>query len=149
MTTLRPSLQGSRFIVHTDHASPRWLLEISEPSGRFKCWRVRLTEFYFEVRFKKGKLTSQADALPRLTTLVEMFVPIGNKIPCFIANADVVLYGPDIAIVAEAFALQDHNHSGMILSPISQEELSHEKIADELRSAIRQGLNEGRRYRSF
>ncbi len=70
-------------------------------------------------------------------------------IPCFIANADVVLYGPDIAIVAEAFALQDHNPSGMILFPISQEELSHEKIADELRSAIRQGLNEGRRYRSF
>ena len=34
VTTLRPYLQGVRFTVHTDHSALRWLLEISDPSGR-------------------------------------------------------------------------------------------------------------------
>ncbi len=45
--------------------------------------------------------------------------------------------------LAEAFALQDYNPSGEILSPISQEELLREQIADQLCSAIRQRLNGG------
>ncbi len=37
-------------------------LEIAEPFGRLMRWRLRLSEFDFEVRYKKGRATSQADA---------------------------------------------------------------------------------------
>ncbi len=78
-------------------------------------------------------------------------MPVDEEIPCFTADAGVVLYGPDIPIaddqLAEAFALQEYNPSGEIVSPISQEELLCEQIADQLCSAIRQRLNAGRRHR--
>ena len=32
--TLRPYLYGERFIVHTDHASLRWFMNVTDPSGR-------------------------------------------------------------------------------------------------------------------
>ena len=52
--TLRPYLQGEAFIVHSDQASLRWLMEISEPSGRLMRWRLRLSEFDFVVKYKEG-----------------------------------------------------------------------------------------------
>ena len=52
-----------RFVVHTDHASLHWLLTIDDPSGRLMRWRLRLAEFDFEVKYKKGKENAQADAL--------------------------------------------------------------------------------------
>ncbi len=71
--------------------SLRWLLEIAEQSGRLMRWRLRLSEFDFEVRYKKGKANSQADALSRLATLGETVVPVDEEIPCFTADAGVVL----------------------------------------------------------
>ncbi len=116
VTTSRPYLQGSRFIVHTDHASLRLLLEIAERSGRLMRWGLRLSKFDFEVRYQKGKANSQADALSRLATLGETVLPVDEEIPCFTTDADVVLYGPDIPMaddqLAKAFALQDYNPSG-------------------------------------
>ncbi len=47
VTSLRPYLHGSRFIVRTDHASVRRLLEIAEPSGRLTRWGT----FFFGIRF--------------------------------------------------------------------------------------------------
>ncbi len=108
-------------------------------------WRLRLSEFDFEVRYKKGKVNSQADALSRLATLGETVVPVDEEIPCFTADAGVVLYGPDVPMavdqLAEAFALQDYNPSGESVSPISQEGLLREETGDQLRSAIPQRLN--------
>ncbi|CDF40830.1 unnamed protein product [Chondrus crispus] len=69
--TLRPYLYGEHFIVHTDHASLRWLMNVTDPSGRLIRWRLRLSEFDFEIKYKKGKANSQADALSRLRTAGE------------------------------------------------------------------------------
>ncbi len=46
--------------------------------------------------------------------------------------------------MAEALALENYNPSEEIVSPISQEELLREQIADQLCSAIRQCLNGGK-----
>ena len=81
--TLRPYLQGESFIVHSDQASLRWLLEVSEPSGRLMRWRLRLSEFDFAVKYKKGTANTQADALSRLPTTGYTSVEVDEEIPCF------------------------------------------------------------------
>ena len=56
--TLRPYLYGEHFIVHTDHASLRWLMNVTDPSGRVIRWRLRLSEFETEIKYKKRKANS-------------------------------------------------------------------------------------------
>lgn len=41
LQTLRPYLLGAPFTVYTDHSALRWLLSITEPSGRLMRWRLR------------------------------------------------------------------------------------------------------------
>ncbi len=98
-----------------DNASLRCLLEIAELSGRLMHWRLRLLEFYFEVRYKRGKANSQAYSLLGQPTLGETVVPVDEDISCFTADAGVA-YGADIPMtddqLAEAFALQEYNPSG-------------------------------------
>ena len=84
--TLRPYLQGEKFTVHSDQASLRWLLTITEPSGRLMRWRLRLSEIDFQILYKKGKLNTQADALSRLTTLRETTSDLDEDIPCFLID---------------------------------------------------------------
>ena len=69
VTTLRPYLQFVTFSIYTDHAPLRWLMNISDPSGRLIRWRLRLSEFDFIIEYKRGNLNTQADAVSRLRTL--------------------------------------------------------------------------------
>lgn len=53
--------------VHGVHRPSRTELgvKIDDPSGRRIGWRLRLTEFDFEVQYKRSKIKTQADALSR------------------------------------------------------------------------------------
>ena len=62
-------------------------MNISDPSGRLIRWRLRLSEFDFEIKYKKGKANSQADALSRLLTEGETIDAIDDEIPCFMAES--------------------------------------------------------------
>ncbi|CDF38384.1 unnamed protein product [Chondrus crispus] len=88
--TLRPYPYGEHFIVHTDHASLRWLMNVKDPSGRLIPWRLRLSEFDFEIKYKRGKANSQADALSRLRTAGETVHEIDDEIPCFMSERPTV-----------------------------------------------------------
>ncbi len=44
ITTCRPYLFGEHFVVNAYRAALRWLMEISDPSGRLMRWRLRLAE---------------------------------------------------------------------------------------------------------
>ena len=54
------------FTVYTDHNSLNWLFNITEPSGRLTRWRLRLAEFNFSIKYKKGADNHHADALSRI-----------------------------------------------------------------------------------
>ena len=92
LKTLRPYLLYEKFTVHTDHAALRWLLTIEEPSGRLMRWRLRLCEYTFTVKYKKGKANVHGDALSRLRTRAETVADDWDEIPSFLMeleNSDV------------------------------------------------------------
>ena len=61
-------------------------MNVTDPNGRLIRWRPRLSEFDFEIKYKKGKANSQADALSRLLTDGETVDAIDDEIPCFMAE---------------------------------------------------------------
>jgi transposase InsO family protein len=81
--TLRPYLEGQRFLVRTDHHSLRWVLNLADAQGRLARWRLRLLEFDFEVEYAPGKEHHAADTLSRLTPADDTATPLDTEIPCF------------------------------------------------------------------
>ena len=86
--TLRPYLERERFVINTDHHALKWLLNIADASGRLARWRLRLSEFDFEVQYVKGTKNTLADAMSRLPTTGGTSVPTDEEIPCFFIDAD-------------------------------------------------------------
>ncbi|GBN75169.1 Retrovirus-related Pol polyprotein from transposon 297 [Araneus ventricosus] len=58
-------LYGRKFLLRTDHASLRWLLNFREPEGQIARWIQRLQEYDFEIQHRKGTSHGNADALSR------------------------------------------------------------------------------------
>ncbi|GBL67472.1 Retrovirus-related Pol polyprotein from transposon 297 [Araneus ventricosus] len=56
-------LYGRKFLLRTDHASLRWLLNFREPEGQISRWIQRLQEYDFEIQHRKGTSHGNADAL--------------------------------------------------------------------------------------
>ncbi len=88
ITTCRPYLYGERFTFHTDHAALRWLVEISDPSGRLMRWCLQLAEYTFDVQYKKAKLNCQADAVSRIPSLFQTVPEDDAEIPCYAVAHD-------------------------------------------------------------
>ncbi|GBM75402.1 Transposon Ty3-I Gag-Pol polyprotein, partial [Araneus ventricosus] len=59
------NLYGQKFLLRTDHASLRWLLNFKEPEGQIARWIQRLQEYDFEIQHRKGTSHGNADALSR------------------------------------------------------------------------------------
>lgn len=62
----RPYLYGNKFTIYTDHRPLAWLYSLKEPNSKLTRWRLRLEEFDFEIKYKKGTQNTNADALPRI-----------------------------------------------------------------------------------
>lgn len=72
--------------MHTNHASLRWLPNVTDPSGRLIRWRLRLSELDFEVIYKKGRENTQADVLSHLPSAGSNQDPVDYDVPCFLAD---------------------------------------------------------------
>ena len=60
----RVFLISQKFIIRTDHASLRWMLESKKPE-KLTRWSARLSEFDFEIQYRPGK-KNNSDALSRV-----------------------------------------------------------------------------------
>ncbi|GBM57276.1 Transposon Ty3-I Gag-Pol polyprotein [Araneus ventricosus] len=58
-------LHGRKFLLRTDHASLRWLLNFKDPEGQIARWIQRLQEYDFEIQHRKGTSRGNADVLSR------------------------------------------------------------------------------------
>ena len=81
---LRPYLERNHFEVYTDHQPLRWLLSLSDASGRLARWRLLLQEMDFTIQYKKGIKNTIADAISRLPTFGETTVAPETDVPCFL-----------------------------------------------------------------
>ena len=63
---LRPYLEGAHFKVRTDHNALKWMLTLNDPTGRLMRWRLRLSEFDYEIVYRPGLKHQVPDALSRL-----------------------------------------------------------------------------------
>lgn len=62
----RPYIYGKPFTIETDHKPLVWLFSLKDPNSRLVKWRLKLEEFDYIVKYKKGKENSVADALSRI-----------------------------------------------------------------------------------
>ena len=65
VTYLRHYLYGRHFTIVTDHKPLVWLHSIKDPSSRLWKWRLKLSEYDFNISYKSGKTNYVADALSR------------------------------------------------------------------------------------
>ncbi len=61
----RAYLYGHKCVVYTDHAPLKAMLKAQHPSGRLARWSLALSELELEVRYRPGRVNSNADALSR------------------------------------------------------------------------------------
>lgn len=62
----RPYLYGNKFTIITDHRPLQWLFNIKEPNSKLVRWRLKLSEYDYDIVYKKGKYNTNADFLSRL-----------------------------------------------------------------------------------
>ncbi|GBO05137.1 hypothetical protein AVEN_265266-1 [Araneus ventricosus] len=59
------SVRAWKFLLLTDQASLRWLLNFKEPEGQIARWIQRLQAYHFEIQHREGTSHGNADALSR------------------------------------------------------------------------------------
>jgi len=108
---LRHYVEGSRFTARTDHECLSWIYWLTTATGRLLRWRLRLAEFAFEVKYKKGANHHLPDALSRILTTGLDQKELDDDIPCFL-------------LAKAARGMHAHNLSAPVPPPIiSAEEL--------------------------
>ena len=60
-----PYLLGKPFILRTDHAALRWLINFHSPEGQIARWLQQLQQYDYHVEHRQGAKHSNADALSR------------------------------------------------------------------------------------
>ena len=92
--TLRPYVEGTRFTVRTDHDALRWLMSLTDSSGRLTRWRLRLAEYDFTIQYCPGRVHQVPDALsrlisPRVADDPRPVFEVDDDIPTFDADTTV------------------------------------------------------------
>lgn len=62
----RPYLYGRKFEISTDHKPLVWLFNTKDPGSRLYRWKIKLSEYNFDIRYIQGSKNSVADALSRI-----------------------------------------------------------------------------------
>lgn len=62
----REYVDGTHFIIITDHAPLTWLRSLKNPTGRLARWIAKIDQFQFTIYYRKGKDMALPDALSRI-----------------------------------------------------------------------------------
>ena len=64
----RPYLYGRKFLLITDHRPLVWIHNLKDSNSRLGRWKIKLSEYDYDIIYKLGKINSNADALSRNPT---------------------------------------------------------------------------------
>nr|AAM11674.1 pol protein [Drosophila melanogaster] len=64
--TFRHYLLGRHCEIASDHQPLCWLHKLKEPNSKLTRWKIRLSEYDFDIKYIKGKENHVADALSRI-----------------------------------------------------------------------------------
>ena len=81
--TLRPFLYWNTFDLRTDHEALLWSLTLADSSGRLARWRLRLSEYDYDIQYRPGIKHQLADGVSRLPAEGASSEPVDDKVPCF------------------------------------------------------------------
>lgn len=146
--TLRQYLQGVRFTLHTDHQPLNWILNLTGSSGRLARWRLRISEFDFDVKYTKGRSHHLADTMSRLRSDMSTNTPIDDEPPCFLIGDDAAIddgmFSEDYDPLTTICAVRGNPTTAPEATPVTMEELLLEQRDDPLCRDLREGLENGR-----
>ena len=141
---LRPYLERSHFDLYTDHQALKWMMDMTDASSRLACWRLRLMEFDFTVKYRNGASNTVADCVSRLATFHETSWTPDLDIPCYlVAQEPGLLLKMEAAHVGEDqpsadvreaelrddLDLEDFEESSKILSAEPEADLSPRSLS--------------------
>jgi hypothetical protein len=75
----RPYLYGTKFTVVTDHKPLMWIMRVKDPGSRLLKWRIKLEEYDYDIVFKTGASSTNAEALSRINRLIADKLVPGEK----------------------------------------------------------------------
>lgn len=61
-------LDGHKFTIDTNHEALKWILSLSDGTGKLVCSPLRLSEFEFDFGHRSGTKKQAADILSRFKT---------------------------------------------------------------------------------
>lgn len=70
MEKFRQYIEGTKFIVVSDHASLQWLQNLRDAAGRLARWALRMQAYDYEIRHRKGHQMVVPDALSRAIEMI-------------------------------------------------------------------------------
>ena len=73
MKYFRYYLCGSKFTIITDHVALKWLLNSTSETinRRLERWKITLSEYEYDIIYRKGINHSNANAFSRLNPTIE------------------------------------------------------------------------------
>lgn len=66
MKYFRPYIYLMDFILVTDHAALQWMMNNPNPTKRMTRWILTITDYPFQIQYRKGKKHQNVDALSRI-----------------------------------------------------------------------------------
>ena len=78
---LRHFLDRQRFLIRTDHQALRWIYSVTDSSGRLMRWRLRFSEYTFDMVYKPGASHHLPDFLLHASTVAPI-EDIHDHVPC-------------------------------------------------------------------
>ncbi len=104
----RAYLLGHRCVVYTDHVPLRALLRANHTTGKLARWAGVITELDLEIRYRPGRVNSNADALSRCPLETSEGGAEAPPVLQIAAETSDTLLGTDNKELAELQAEDDH-----------------------------------------